>query len=185
MIHGLAFLQDRMPTSSPHVRRPSINSIHPFKSATVSSSPSSHSMSLRHNSPLSAQGPPPSPFISAPGASTVRSTTGSQAATEKPTSGLSGASGASVTSGDGTATVAAVAVQDTSKRYSSSFKHRHAPIGGGGITTGSDGSGGSVGREAAGSPGAGRPNIAVEPPTRQTTGDAVSDRSPVFPLFRL
>ena len=61
-------MQDRVPTSpggsgsvlpGGNTRRPSINSIHPFKSATVSSSPSSHHSlaSFRQHSPLSAAMP--------------------------------------------------------------------------------------------------------------------------------
>jgi hypothetical protein len=90
---------------------------------------------------------------------------------EKPMSGVSTASGGS---GDGSA---AVGGPDGSKRYSSSFKPRHIPgsLGSGGIAIGSEGSSGSAGREiAVGSLGTGGPNIAVEPPTRQTTGDGVS-----------
>ena len=174
--HVPALLQDRMPTGS-HPRRPSINSIHPFKSATVSSSPSSNSVSLRHNSPLSPQTPlTSSPFISGPSINAGR-TPGSQAGVEKPMSGASTASGGS---GDGS-NVTAPAAPDVSKRYSSSFRPRLTPgsLGSGGIVIGSDGSGGSAGREiAVGSLGTGGPNIAVEPPTRNVTGDTVSTAFP-------
>lgn len=116
------------------IRRPGINPVHPFKTSTLSSgSPSLHSPSpsLRQPSPLAAGNPslPSRPVPTSPNSSRVVPHSSIGFGRQSPSS-IGGRS-------EGEDTSPKI---PTRKRYSSSFGHRYAAVGGGG-SVGSTGSG--------------------------------------------
>ncbi|KII85697.1 hypothetical protein PLICRDRAFT_45046 [Plicaturopsis crispa FD-325 SS-3] len=117
------------------IRRPNLNVVHPFKSSTLSSSPSLHSPSpsLRQPSPLSSI--PPRPAQGSPNSSRVPpSPMRPSPPTSVPFAPSSLGDRRSITSAEDEPKM------PPRKRYSSSFGHRYANSGGA-ASQGSDGSG--------------------------------------------
>ncbi|KAF8324914.1 uncharacterized protein EI90DRAFT_3019370 [Cantharellus anzutake] len=115
---------DRAQTSSPipgasTARRPSVTSIHPFKSATVASSPSSHSLSIRLNSPLSPN----------PSAQSQTQQGGLLAAINDNKKKFPSIGGGSPETHATSGVSLPVMMPAPPKRYSSSFSHRHTSSG--------------------------------------------------------